>query len=57
MISLRMQRTKVFVTNDFFLEQKVDDVGRIDVVNDSLVQSLELYFQRWVRLYNIIIVS
>jgi len=46
MISLRMQRTKVFVTNDFFLEQKVDDVGRIDVVNDSLVQSLELYFQR-----------
>ena len=33
------------------LEKKVDDVGHIDTVSDSLVQSLELDFQRCVRLY------
>jgi len=39
----------VFRSEDFFLEQKVDDVGRIDVVDDCRVQTLELELQHRIR--------
>jgi len=43
-----MQSARVLGSQDFFLEQKVDDASRIDVVDDRRVHSMELELQQCV---------
>ena len=42
------------MADDIFLEQEVNDAGRVDAVDDRHMESPELELQHLVRLYNTI---